>query len=172
MSKESANDWKQRRTVQNRRKQNRLKSYLSQEESGWVGLRIFFFLAPPPPSAPCLHQPSLLCSLAWISPTRTSSAPEKSPSFLQISSPFLPFPLFFLASPVLSLPQQVTACFLPSTALLYPSQPPISRLRKKEKKQRNSPLLRSLTGGSTISYVIYNLNRLEFRFNMLKRGYR
>ena len=57
MSKESANDWKQRRAVQNRGKQNRLESYLSQEESGWVGLRIFFFLAPP--SAPSLHQPAL-----------------------------------------------------------------------------------------------------------------
>ena len=65
MSKESANDWKQRRAVQNRGKQNRLKSYLSQEESGWVGLRIFFSLAPP------------LCSLSasCLSTSKTDLVP-------------------------------------------------------------------------------------------------
>ncbi|CBI36486.3 unnamed protein product, partial [Vitis vinifera] len=42
---------------------------------------------------------------------------------------------------------------LPSAALLCPSQPPISRLRKKEKKQRNSPLLRSLRGGLHYAFL-------------------
>ncbi|CBI36417.3 unnamed protein product, partial [Vitis vinifera] len=47
-----------------------------------------------------------------------------------------------------SLPQQASRCFLPSAALLCPSQPPISCLKKRKKeKNKETPPCFAASGG-------------------------
>ena len=80
-------------------------------------------------------------SLFFFPQIRKSRTCSPLPSFFSFS--------FFFCSCLL---QQASRCLLPSAALLCPSPSPISRLKKKKKtkKQRNSPLLRSLRGGLQI----------------------
>ena len=96
------------------------------------------YSAVPPPSLSSEYHPTdVLC------------LPEKFPLppslFLLL---FLSFLLFFSRS---CLSQQASRCFLPSAALLCPSQPPISRLRKekKEKQTKKLPPASQPQGGST-----------------------
>ena len=66
-----------------------------------------------------------------------------------------PLSSFFSSFFCSCLPQQASRCFLPSTALLCSSQPPISRLKKrKKKKTKKLPPASQPQGGSTICFEI------------------
>ena len=135
-----------------------------------------------------IHNATFLCFSSFDHPRKISSKlPRKNPSAsstslrnisvssrLKISppAPCLPLPLRKVPPPFLQissffsfffcscLPQQASRCFLPSAALLCPSQPPISCLKaahsravqknSKENNKRKSPPPAPWGGGSTM----------------------
>ena len=81
-------------------------------------------------------------------------------SLLLSSVPFLFSPFLLCFS---SVPLQASRCFLPSAALLCPSPPPISRLRKKKKeKTKKLPPASQPQGGSTHRFIFLSLFLFKF----------
>ena len=144
------NNEKQKKTVHNEKRKADWSHTWNKKKNGEMGFPLL------------LRHPPLWNALSFLFPPD----PKKSRTCSPLPSFFSFF--FFFCSCLL---QQASRCLLPSAALLCPSPSPISRLKKnkKTKKQRNSPLLRSLREGlqwRLFFYLILNrtliLNNIKY----------